>query len=104
MKKSFNRNEILDAMKNIKHPEIDETLLNLGMILDAAVKEHEVNVAIAIPVFNISNTTRNLLIKRIKEPIVSLGLNTNVQFFEMTPEVRERYIVIAKNKWRGSKK
>ena len=104
MKKSKDRTTILNAIKDIKHPEINETLVNLGMILDVTVKGDEADVAVALPVLNISDLVRDLLIERIKKPIDSLDLCTNVQFFEMTPEVRDRYIVIAKNRWRGSKK
>lgn len=104
MNQQVTRDKIFKALGTIEHPEIDETLMNLGMILDVALDKNDVKVAVALPIFNISNTVKDILVKKINNPIQSMGLKPDIQFFEMTPELREKYIITAKKKWKGSKK
>ena len=102
MTDKISREDVLKALKNIEHPEIGETLINLGMIIDAAVQDKTVKVAMALPVLSIPDEVRNLLVESIRKPIEELGLKIEVEYFLMTPVVRDNFMTAARAKWKGS--
>jgi len=102
MEKSITNEDVMKVIEPIEHPEIAATLVKLGMILDANVQVDKVNVAMALPMYGIPVAVRNILVESIRKPIETLGLKLNVQFFEMTKEVRDNFVAISQAKWKGS--
>ncbi len=102
MSETITREDVLKTIEHIEHPEIAATLMELGMILDVAVEGNIATVAMALPMVGIPEAVKNALISSIQQPIESLGLRMQVQFFEMTPEVRDRFFVTARARWKGS--
>jgi len=102
MEKSYTQDEIRAIIDKIEHPEIAVTLTELGMIIDVAVSGNTVNVAMALPMMGIPDVVRNALVQSIQEPMAELGLELNVQFFEMTPEVRDNFFTLSRANWKGS--
>jgi metal-sulfur cluster biosynthetic enzyme len=102
MEKNLTREDILKAIEKVEHPEIAATLIDLGMILDVAVNGDQANVAMALPLLGIPEAVRLALVESIRKPIEALGLHLHVDFFEMTPEARERFFAISKANWKGA--
>ena len=102
MDKVVTREDVLKAIEPIEHPEIAATLMDLGMILDVAVNGNQANVAMALPLLGIPEAVRVALVESLQSPIEALGLILNVDFFEMTPEARDRFFAISKANWKGS--
>ena len=102
MEKLITNDDIMNALNNIEHPEISKTLVELGMILDIAVRDNTANVAMALPMLVIPEAVKNMLVESIRNPIENLGLQMNVEFFEMTQDVKDKFIVTAKANWKGS--
>jgi hypothetical protein len=50
----------------------------------------------------IPDVVRNALVESIRKPVEDLGLKLNVQFFEMAPEVRDRFFELSRANWKGS--
>jgi len=101
MSDTITREDVLQAIEKVEHPEIAATLIELGMILDVAVSGNSVNVAMALPMLGIPEAVRNALVYSIQKPIEKLGLQMQVQFFEMTPEVRDKFFAISQARWKG---
>lgn len=102
MEETISNADLMDAIKTIEHPEISKTLVELGMILDVAVRENNANVAMALPMLGIPEAVKNMLVESIRNPIENLGLQMNVEFFEMTQDVKDKFIVTAQANWKGS--
>ena len=102
MDKTVTREDVLKAIEPVEHPEIAATLMDLGMILDVAVREGQANVAMALPLLGIPEAVRIALVESLRGPIEALGLRLYVDFFEMTPEARDRFFAISKANWKGS--
>ena len=102
MEKSITNEDVMKVIEPIEHPEIAATLVKLGMILDANVQADKVNVAVALPMYEIPEAVRNILVESLREPIEILGLKLNVQFFEMTKEVRDNFFAVSRANWKGS--
>jgi metal-sulfur cluster biosynthetic enzyme len=102
MPDNITREDVLNAIEKVEHPEIAATLTELGMILDVAVNGNVANVAMALPMMGIPEAVRNALVFSIQKPVEELGLQMQVQFFEMTPEVRDNFFAISQARWKGS--
>ena len=99
---SVSRDELMAAIAPVEHPEIAVTLVDLGMIFDAAVQGDTANIAMALPMLGIPVVVRDALVGSIRKPIEELGLKLNVQFFEMAPDVRDRFFELSRANWKGS--
>jgi metal-sulfur cluster biosynthetic enzyme len=102
MTDKISREDVLKVLENVEHPEIGETLINLGMIIDAAVQDKTVKVAMALPALSIPDEVRNILVETISKPIEELGLKMEVEYFLMSPEVRDNFMAAVRAKWKGS--
>ncbi len=102
MEQEITRKDILNILRDIEHPEISVSLVDLGMILDVAVDDHTVKVAVALPMLNIPQAVANAILNSLYEPIRELGLQMEPVFFEMTPEIREKFFITARANWKGS--
>lgn len=100
--KPITREKILDRLKTLEHPEISVSLIDLGMILDVAVDQDTARVAIALPMMNIPIAVRDAVLNSISGPIRELGLEMQVEYFEMPPEARDNFFAAARANWKGA--
>lgn len=96
------REHILNALETVRHPEIAASLPELGMILDVAVEDQTVRVAVALPNFNIPQSVRLAIEKRIRAAIQKHHMEPEFHYFEMTEEARSVFFAQAKAKWKGA--
>lgn len=102
MEKQISREEILHRLKSVEHPEIAVSLIDLGMILDVAIEQNTVKIAIALPMINIPQAVTDAIVQSIYHPIRELGLEIKPEYFEMTPDVRDQFFTAARANWKGS--
>ena len=55
MAENVSEEEIRKAMAQIKHPAIDRTLIDLGMVKDITIEGNKVTVTLAVPFPDIQN-------------------------------------------------
>jgi len=94
--------DVMNAIKSVEHPEISLTLIDLGMIKNVAVNNNTAEVTIAIPVLGIPDAVKIALAQSIQQPIESLGVELSVDFAEMTPEARDRFLMLSRQNWKGA--
>lgn len=99
-KKKTTRELILSFLKQVEHPEIALSLIELGMIIDVVVNNNVACVAIALPKENIPKIVIWTLEKQIIEKIEPLGLKLEAEYFDMTPENRNRFFRLANANWK----
>ena len=101
MEKQFTREEIMERLKTVEHPEISKSLIELGMIMDVGIEQKKVNVAIALPMLNIPDIVRDAIVTSIAGPLHEMGLEIEPIYFEMSPGDRENFFTVAKANWKG---
>ncbi len=102
MENKITREDILNTLKTVEHPEIAVSLTDLGMILDVAVNDDTVKIAIALPMLNIPQAVANAILESIYKAIYKFRLKMQPVFFEMTPESRDNFFALARANWKGS--
>lgn len=91
--------EIRQTLAKVPHPEINNTLMNLGMIADIAVTDGKAVVTMALPFLGIP--IRDYIINSVQQAIASLGTELEIEVKEMNEEQRNTFLAKAKEGWIG---
>ena len=87
---------IKQELSKAMHPEINSSLLKLGMIKNIKVENSRVSLTLVLPFLNVP--IKDELIHVIKN---SLNLNkVNIEITEMNEKEREKFMEMAKQGWR----
>jgi ATP-binding protein involved in chromosome partitioning len=99
MDKNISEKSIRNMLKEVKHPAIDRSLLDLGVIKEIAVKEGKVVITMALPFPNIPIIDQ--LVSSIKEPIEKLGVEVEVKQTVMNQEELQAFLKMEGEGWTG---
>ena len=100
MAKDISEQDIRKAVADVRHPAIDSTLVDLGMINDVAVKNNKVIVTIAFPVPNVP--IRDRIIDSIRKPIADLGAECEIREIIMDEQERGTFLDKEQKNWKGN--
>ena len=94
------KEKIEEIIKEIEHPEINQTLFQLGMIGDIKVDSKDVFVELKVPFLGVP--IRNYLIGSIENAVKKHipGANVKVETVEMTPKERMQFMEMAQMYWK----
>jgi len=99
MAKNISKENILNVLVNIKHPAINRTLRELGIIKDVSIKDNKVLITMALPFPNIAIIDQ--LVNSIKEPIEKLGVEAEVRQTVMNQKERQAFLKMEEQSWIG---
>jgi len=91
--------EIRNAIANVKHPAIDCSLLELGMIQNISLENKTAEITLAFPFPNIP--IAEYLINSIKTPLKNLDIQVEFKIIVMDQEQLQRFLDLEKNNWKG---
>lgn len=98
MAKDISEQDIRKVVEEVRHPAIDCTLVELGIVKDIKLKGGKVVVTIAFPAPNIP--IRDMIINSVKEPIAKLGVECEIKETTMTPKEREAFLDKEQKDWK----
>jgi len=89
------KEKIEKIIKEIEHPEINQTLFQLGMIGNIIVEDKNVSVELKVPFYTIP--VREYLIQSIEMAVKKKfpEADVNVETVEMIPEERMKFMEMA---------
>ena len=92
--------EIEQALSKVMHPEINYSLVDLGMIERVFCKEDEINLTLELPFLQVP--VKDLLIESIKKKLSDLdnSIRVEVNVEQMSQEKRDRFAKMAKEGWK----
>jgi metal-sulfur cluster biosynthetic enzyme len=91
--------EIKKTLNTIKHPAINSTLHDLGILKAVDLEGDKAIITLAFPYPNIP--IKDLLINLVKTPLVNSGLTTEVKVTVMTPAELEKFLALEQQNWRS---
>jgi len=97
--KNISEKDILDLLAKVKHPAINRTLRELGIIKDVSIKDNKVLITMALPFLNIPIIDQ--LVSSIKEPIEKLGVEVEVKQTVMSQEELQAFLKMEEDGWIG---
>ena len=91
---------IRSTLEEVKHPAIDRSLLDLGIIKDITVKDSKVLITMALPFPNIPIIDQ--LVDSIKDPIEQNGVDVEIKQTIMSQDELQRFLMMEQESWKGS--
>ena len=88
------------ALSKVMHPEINYSLVDLGMIEDVICEEGKVRLTLKLPFLNVP--VKELLIQSIEETLADLDetIQVKVNLKQMSEQGRDYFAKMAKEGWK----
>ena len=99
MTNNISKEEIHQAVAKVRHPEIDRTLVELGIIKDITLEDDKVILSMALPFLGVP--IKDYLVRSVEEVVTKLGLEIEVKLTEMNQEERTIFMDMAQEGWIG---
>ena len=99
MAKNISEKDILNLLAKVKHPAINRTLRELGIIKDISAKDNKVLITMALPFSDIPIIDQ--LVSNIKDPIEKLGIEVEVKQTVMNQEELQAFLKMEEEGWTG---
>ena len=90
--------KVRNAVAQVKHPAIDRTLMELGILKDITVEGDTVFVTLAFPFPGIP--IREMLVESVRKPVEELGAKVEVKTTVMTTEELQAFLAMEQEAWR----
>jgi metal-sulfur cluster biosynthetic enzyme len=91
--------EIKEKLGRVKHPAIDDTLLELGILQKVEIKEEKVKIILAFPFPNIP--IKDELIRLVEKPLKDLKIKVAMETTTMDEKTLKKFLVREQQNWRG---
>jgi metal-sulfur cluster biosynthetic enzyme len=103
MTDNITKEDILQAIHKVGHPEISATLFELGMIRDVDVSpdSRQVSVTLVLPMLGIPEEIRRYLASSLTQAAQAMGAKLSYKVAEMSSEERRSFMEKAQRLWRG---
>ena len=103
MNSNFTKEDILQAIHKVEHPEIKATLFELGMIRDENISpdNQQVSLTLALPVLGIPEEVRYYLVNSLTQAAQAVGAELSYEVAEMSPAERQSFMEKAQRLWKG---
>ena len=92
--------QIDQALSEVMHPEINYSLVDLGMIEDVSCKGEKASLTLKLPFLQVP--VRDILIDIVKKKLTDLdnSVRVEVNVEQMSQEERDRFTTMAKKGWK----
>ncbi len=96
---TFKNEQLTDTISVIKHPAIDLSLQELGIVKEVKIEENKVTVIFAFPFPDIP--IGDQLINSIGNPVKNLGYNFDSKIVIMTEAEKQKFLELEASAWKG---
>ena len=101
MAKEKSEEDIRQVVAEIKHPAIDRTLVDLGVVKGITVKGNKVLVTMALPFPGIPTQVRDYLVNSVVEQIKKMDVEVEVDVTIMNQEELQAFLAMEQESWKG---
>jgi metal-sulfur cluster biosynthetic enzyme len=101
MVKEISEEEVQGAIAQVRHPAIDRTLIDLGIVKEILIKDDRVKIIMAFPFPNIP--IRDYLVNSVRGPVEELGAEVEVEITVMDQEELKKFLAMEQEGWKGAR-
>lgn len=99
MIKDVSKDDMYRVVAKVRHPEINRTLVELGMIRDITIKDNKVILTMALPFLGIP--IKDYLVHSVEKVVTKLSTEIEIKLTEMNQEERAKFMAMAQENWIG---
>ncbi len=93
------KEEVIEMISDVKHPAIDHSLLDLGIVKDVRVEDDKVKITFSLPFPQVPIT--DMLVNSIDQLLQSNGVNADYDFTLMDEKEKAEFLRMEEEAWRG---
>ena len=101
MARNISEEDIHQAIRHVMHPEINRSLVELGMVKDIALKDDKVTLTLVLPFLAIPVSIKDYLVNSLRQAVMKLGAKIEVRVAEMNQEERLAFLAMEQENWKG---
>jgi ATP-binding protein involved in chromosome partitioning len=101
MASNISEEDVHQAIGQVMHPEINRTLIELGMIEDIALKNDEVALTLVLPFLGIPISVKDYLENSLRQAVTKLGAKVEISIAEMNQTERSAFLAMEQESWKG---
>jgi len=90
---------IKKLLEGVKHPSINDTLSNLGIIKEVEIEGNKAIIALAFPFENIP--IKDDLIRIVKKPLSGLKMDIEIKIITMNEKELQKFLNLEQKNWTG---
>lgn len=95
----MNEEEVKEIVGKVMHPEIDASLVELGMVENVEVKGNKVSLTMVFPFAGVP--IKYMLIESVKEPLEKMGMEVEITERTMSQDELQKFFKMEQEKWKG---
>jgi len=100
MAKNISEKDIFNLVNKVKHPAINRTLRELGIIKDISIKNNKDNKVLITMAFPFPNIPiKDQLVSSIKEPIERVGAEVQMRYTIMNQDELQAFLKMEEAGW-----
>ena len=99
MTKKISAEDVRQVLAEVKHPAIDRSLIDLGILRDITIRKGKVELTLAFPFPEIP--IKDYLVNSVREPLIKLGIEVEVVLTVMSEEERQAFLAMEQESWKG---
>jgi metal-sulfur cluster biosynthetic enzyme len=93
--------DVRRAVGQVMHPQIDRSLVELGMVKDIALDDGGITLTLVLPILGIPVTVKDYLVDSLRQSVAKLGPNVEIRIAEMNQEERLTFLAMEQESWKG---
>jgi len=101
MAKNISEEDVRQAIGQVMHPEINLTLVELGMVKDITLKDSKVTLTLVLPFLGIPVSVKDYLVDSLQQAVTKLGAELEVMIAEMNQGERLAFLAMEQEGWKG---
>ena len=94
----MNEKEVIKLLENVMHPEIDASLIELGMIKNVRIDRNKARITMAFPFPGIP--IKDMLMNMVKQPLEEKGMEVEIEETIMSQEELQHFFKMEQEKWK----
>ena len=97
----MNEEAIIQAIQRVEHPQINCSLVDLGMVQDTQVSGDQVSLKLVLPFLGIPAVIRDHMVHGLEQAVAGFDAKLGIQVTEMTPAERQRFLTLERQNWKA---
>jgi len=97
----MNEEAIIQAIQRVQHPQINCSLVDLGIVQDIKVGEDGVSLKVVLPFLGIPTVIRDYMVHSLQEAVAGFDAKLEIEVTEMTPAERQRFLTLEQQNWKA---
>jgi len=94
----MNEEEIMKRLEEVMHPEIDASLVELGMIKNVSIEGNKVKITMAFPFPGVP--IKYMLMEMVKQALQDLKMEIEFEEAVMNEEELQHFFKLEQEKWK----